>query len=155
MKKTIVILFAILVIVAVGQDYRRPVPRIKQRLAQSAGAQSLYDTIVPGGDSVVVAGFEKPLRAVRESMFITNHLSHPVEGAVLEVTYLDTHGRMLHKATHQINVRIPTGETRRVEIPSFDRQGLFYYKLSTLPPRAKQATPFDVKVQTTQVFILK
>ncbi len=138
---------------AQAQDYRRPVPKTGKALpAALHTAKAAADTVF-APDSVTVAGFEKPLRAVRESMFVTNRTGRDIAGLAVDIVYLDMQGRMLHKATHRIDVSIPAGETRRVEITSFDRQGLFYYHLSPLPQRATRATPFKVNVSVKYVCV--
>lgn len=105
----------------------------------------------PPRDSVGVSGFEKTLRSSRESMYITNNTLSDVAGAGITITYNDMDGRMLHKVSHDIDVDIPYGETRMVDIPSFDRQGLYYYYLSPLPVRANRATPFKVDVEVKYI----
>ena len=102
-------------------------------------------------DSVVVAGFDKPLRSTRESMFVTNGTASAISGLGIEITYRDGRGRMLHRASHAISADIPAGQTRRIEVPSFDRGGAFRYRLSEPPRGARQATPFDVTVKVTYI----
>ncbi len=148
-----VILVAVATIAAASaQDLRRHVPRTaRHNRTVSVERTVSFDTIAPAADSIVVAGYEKPLRAVKESMFVTNRLSRPVVGLSVTIDYLDTKGRQLHQATHDIDVIIPAGETRRVEVPAFDRQGLYYYRLSPVPRGTRQATAFDVKVTVNHV----
>lgn len=149
MRGTLLILAVAVTAAAHCQDYRRATPRRQARARMETRAALPASDTVFAPDSVTAAGFEKPLRAVRESMFITNSTGRPVESLSIEITYLDMQGRQLHKVSHEVSTDIPPGETRRVEVPSFDRQGLFYYHLSPLPARATRATPFraDVKVR--------
>ena len=60
-----------------------------------------------GPDSVEVAGFEKTLRATKESMIVTNNTSHEITAIGLDITYLDMKGRMLHRTTRSI--QLPEG----------------------------------------------
>lgn len=114
--------------------------------------ETTFDTIyAPSRDSIAVAGFEKPLRSAYESMYITNKTASKVDGMGIEITYSDTEGRMLHRVSHDISAEIPSGETRLIEVKSFDRNGLYYYRLSPVPPRAKHATPFDVTIKVTYI----
>lgn len=113
----------------------RPVPR-----------PSVPDTVwAPPADSLTLSGFEKPLRAKTETMFLTNNMAETVDYIDIEITYQDIDGRMLHKASYGIEMTVPPGETRIFEIPSFDRNQIYYYFLSPVPPRA-EATPFRVAV---------
>lgn len=143
----------LLATVADAQNMRRPTPRAGRRSAPvSASVELARDTVAfPATDSISVAGFEKPLRAMKETMFITNNTDEAVVDVGLDIIYTDLKGRMLHRATHNVEAAIPAGETRRVEVPSFDSSGLFYYRLSPVPARATTATPFDVKVTVTYI----
>lgn len=110
--------------------------------------EAVADTIwSPSPDSVAVAGFEKTLRSNRESMYISNRSASSISELAVTITYYDMDGRMLHKTSHVVAEVIPSGETRLVDVPSFDRQGLYYYHLSPVPTRATRATPFRVAVE--------
>lgn len=134
---------------AVCQDFTRPVPKGAVRQPRlPAKVEVVNDTIdAPSRDSLALAGFEKPLRSVRESLFVTNRSARPVTALEIEVSYYDMHGNLLHRLERTVDVALPSGETRRIEFPSFDRQQLFYYHRSPLPRGAVKATPFDVKVR--------
>ncbi len=140
---------------------KKPDPARKTRTTAKAAASATTidcDTIAfPGPDSVEVAGFEKTLRATKESMIVTNNTSHEITAIGLDITYLDMKGRMLHRTTRSIQLPegLPPGESRMVSIPAFDRQGLFYYHLSPKPRRATQATPFRVAVTVSYICIPK
>lgn len=151
MRKFVIIAMLFLTLGAAAQNLRRPTPRTVRRAAPVSATVGLpRDTVAfPAADSVSVAGFEKPLRAMKETMFVTNNSAEPIADVGLDIVYTDIKGRMLHRAAHFLEVSIPPGETRRVEIPSFDSSGLFYYRLSPVPARATNATPFDVKVTVT------
>ena len=138
---------------AVAQNYTRPVPgKVQRSQRKTVSAEIVYDTVsAPAADSIPLAGVEKPLRSVRERLFVTNNTSRPIVGVTIEVTYFDMHGNMMHKVDRDISVTLPAGETRRVEFPSFDRQQLFYYHLSPLPRGAVQATPFEVSVKVLDI----
>lgn len=127
-----------------------------ERMSKAAKRVSPYDTVrTPAADSIVVAGFEKTLRSNRESMYVSNRTSSPIEGLGIDITYLDMKGRMLHRSSHDISETVPAGETRLVDLLSFDRQGLYYYHLSPVPSRASRATPFQVKVAVSYILIPK
>lgn len=127
--------------------HRRPAPA-----ADKPSAASVYDTVTaPSPDSIAVSGFEKTLRSSRESMYISNLTADSLAGLGIEITYMDMDRRMLHKSVHDLAEAIPAGETRLVDVPSFDRQALYYYHLSPLPPRARHATPFRASVRVIYV----
>ena len=153
MRKAILLLFSVIVALS-AQAWDRPTPGKPSRQGRRQAAEQVFpaalDTVA-SPDSVKVAGFEKQLRSTRESMFVTNHTARPIEWMELEVAYLDMKDRMLHKATHEVEVEIPAGETRMIDIPTFDRQQLFYYYKTGVSSRAKQATPFKVAVKVRRV----
>lgn len=93
----------------------------------------------------IFSGYDKTLTSATESFFITNRSGRRLLGAVLDIDYLDMSGRQLHRRTVEITCDIPDGETRKVDIPTFDRQHSFYYRLSQSPRR--QASPFDVTIR--------
>ncbi|MDE7427313.1 MAG: hypothetical protein K2M79_05890 [Muribaculaceae bacterium] len=126
---------------------RQPVKaeHIRASLAKEAEADTVQ-CLIPAAGELVVSGFDKLLNARKESFFITNTGSECVHEVTITVTYLDTDGRMLHKAQHSLTLDLPVGETRRVQIPSFDTQGVFYYYLSDVPRTRRAATPFKVKI---------
>lgn len=106
----------------------------------------------PITDSIYLAGYDKPLRSTRESLFVTNRSDRDIDGLVIETEYRDMAGRQLHKRTVTISCDIPAGETRRVDFRSWDRQQSFYYRLSPKPKRS-QATPYDVTCRTIGVIV--
>ena len=95
---------------------------------------------------------DKPLNSRTESLFITNRLDRELTEVTLRLSYSDAKGRMLHEATRKLRVIIPSGATRRVEFPSWDRQQTFYY-LHGRKPRTANVSPFDVacKVESAVV----
>lgn len=107
-------------------------------------------------DAVRLSGFDKTVRSRTESFFATNALADSADIIELWVTldYRDTHGRQLHKADHKVKCHIPAGQTRRLSVPSFDRQGTFYYHLSPAP-RSSATTPFSVRAEVTGIVTLK
>lgn len=135
-----------------AQNMRRNTPRSNRRAIPTVSAVGvLNDTVpLPGTDSIAVAGFEKPLRVNKESVFVSNKSSRELLAISLDIIYMDMQGRMLHRVARTLDVLIPPGETRRVEFPSFDTSSLFYYHLSPSSSRAVSATPFDVNITVTQ-----
>jgi len=164
MKARAVILLVLLAMMlpALARKGKKPTPsRTRTSAAVShrrATEVATADTILfPAADSVTVAGYEKTLRSTTESMIITNHTASEVTALGLDITYLDMKGRMLHRVAQSVTPPsgIPSGESRMVSVPSFDRQGLFYYHLSPRPKRASRATPFKVAVKVSYICIPK
>ncbi len=98
-------------------------------------------------------GFDKPVASSKESFFMTNASEIDIVGIEIEIEYLTTDLLSLHKRTVLIDYEIPSGETRKIDIKSWDEQESFYYCQSVRPHR--QATPFEVRFNVISYYIIK
>lgn len=106
-----------------------------------------YDTLaVADTSSIIISGYEKTLRSAKESFFITNRSDSTIDCISLHIDYRDMQGRMLDSREEVIDIEIPAGETRKADIPSWDKQRVFYYHLSPVPRNTSQATPYTVRI---------
>lgn len=96
-------------------------------------------------DKIRFYGFDKTLTSAKESFFVTNGLDNKLSGITIEITYFDMQHRQLHQTNQKLSCEIPPGETRRLDIKSWDTQKAFYFHQSAQPRR--QATPFDVTIK--------
>ena len=117
-------------------------------------------TIIPEGkDSlewsrkIVFSGYDKQAASSEESFFVSNNSDCYLKQLRLRITYLDLKGRMLHQRDETVKIDLPPGETRKVDIKSFDRQRSFYHILSNRP--SKRATPFDTRIEIISLTIKK
>ncbi|MDE5871166.1 MAG: hypothetical protein K2H22_04360 [Muribaculaceae bacterium] len=94
-------------------------------------------------------GFDKTITSNIESFFISNGLDEAIGEMEIVITYVDMKGRQLHKRKVSLECDLPSGETRRYDIKSWDTQKSFYYHKSVRPKR--QATPFDVRIELYSV----
>lgn len=94
-------------------------------------------------EQVRFSGFDKVTESSKESFFVTNLTDGEVTQVALYIEYLTPDGRQLHKRFLRIDCNIPPGETRRMDVPSWDKQHTFYYEGSRAPVRRK-ASPFKV-----------
>lgn len=130
---------------ATGQNRQQTTRPKAARTAQEASNRR--DTLPPAfADSLMLAGYDKPLRSRRESLFVTNRTSWRLTRLRLVITYLDTDGRQLHEREVEAAADIPAGATRQITFPSWDRQLAFVYIHSEQPLRAR-AIPYSVKVK--------
>lgn len=115
------------------------------------------DTVIvaPGGHLLDINGYDKPLRSRRETFFATNNSDRAVAAIAFTITYLDGSNRQLHAASHHSATSIPARETRQLSLRSWDVQNAFYYRRSTVPQRADQATPYDVRISVDTVFYVR
>ena len=117
----------------------------KLRLTEKSHAQHSaepFDTIVADSGTILFSGYEKTLRATRETVFVTNLLEEKeVEAISFTITYTDNAGRLLH----------PAGETRKVDFPTWDGQMTFYY---TGSPRPRvPAIPYEVAIEPDTILL--
>ena len=126
------------------------------REATAAAGQSFTDTIIsPKAHTLDVSGYDKPLRSRRETFFASNNSDKAVEAISFTVTYFDRSKRQLHQRTERVDIGIPAGETRQVSFKSWDTQLAFYYVNSPVPSRARQATPYEVRISVDTLFFTR
>ena len=87
-------------------------------------------------------GYDKEPNSNKESFLLVNPSDKKVLGYKVKIDYLDLQGRMLHSRIIEETCEVPAGETRRIDIPSWDTQHTYYYYLGNEPKRV--ATPFKV-----------
>lgn len=118
--------------------------------------QPAADTIVAGADSCVrLSGFDKTLASRRESFFVSNLMdSADLVWLSMRIDYLDMSGRQLHQRRARVRCDVPPGQTRRVDIPAWDIQKVYYYHKSE--PRRRvmaAAAPFDISITVDSIAI--
>ena len=96
------------------------------------------DTIAVTGTAVRLSGYDKPLRATRESMFVTSSLDDTIRAL------------RVHSRDVDITADIPPADTRCVDFKSRDTQKSFYYHLGPKPRRGT-ATPYKVEAHVVYV----
>lgn len=156
MKQIIsIILISIASVLLVAQNTRRGTMVVEPEIEEGLTADTIVqDTIVaPLSSQIEVNGYDKPLRSRRETFFVTNNTEQAINSLVFTITYYDSKHRQLHSATHRAGVAIPTGQTRQLNLKSWDVQQQFYYSRSTVPLRTQQASPFDVTINIDTVFV--
>lgn len=153
MKKAFLAILAVILLPLPGQAQKRHKttrPRAELRETVAGNPRDTLPAI--GLDSLILAGYDKPLRSRRETMFVTNRTGRRLTRLFLSIRYCDTSGRQLHQRIVETGVDIPSGETRMISFPSWDRQLTFVYIHSEQPVRSR-ATPYDIKVTVTKAEI--
>lgn len=98
-------------------------------------------------NAVSLKGYSKRASDTKESFFITNNTKQRMSAVRLLLRYTTMQGEMLTQRTVTVPVSLKPGETKLVEVKSFDVQRLFYYYAGPQP--RKQATPFKVAFRLT------
>lgn len=159
MKRILFLLIAATAILA-AQSQRTTRRNLHARTADTtaeAAPTAAYDTVTAAGAAAAVEinGYDKPLRSRRETFFATNTGNKAVERIAFTISYFDTDGRLMHRASHNVPAAVPAGETRQIGLRSWDTQQAFYYERSTVSARAEQATPYRVTIAVDTVFLKK
>lgn len=115
-------------------------------ISMSSDSLEFCDRIRP---AIRFYGFDKTVTGNMESFFISNGLDKTISGIEIVITYTDLKGRQLHKRSVSLDCDLPSGETKRFDIKSWDTQKSFYFHKSVRPKR--QATPFDVRIELISV----
>lgn len=128
----------------------RPKPKAEKAAKTDFSANlSAVDTCL---DSLIVSGYDKTAGASKESFFITNHTPDTIQGICVEIKYFTLDRGMLHSRSENLATLLPPGETRRLDIPSWDRQNVFYYFKNTASGKAKGKTPYIVKMRIAKAW---
>lgn len=116
--------------------------------------RAAFDTVaISSRDSVRFYGYEKTLRSNRETMFVSNTGAREIGAIYFSISYFDTSGRLLHRARHRRHISIPAGETRRLDIPSWDKQFTFYYTGSPKP--RVSAIPYTISISADTLLLTR
>lgn len=153
MKPRIIILAAALLAMTPIMARKRATTRKLRPAETIAAAQSpcaTLDSIIPEPGTIGIYGYDKPLQATRESIFVTNDTDLDIQALKLRITYLDSSGRQLHEISRRIPADIPSRSTRKIDFPSWDTQKSFYYKDSRRPRTS--AIPYDVRIATETIY---
>lgn len=95
-------------------------------------------------DSITFVGYEKEANANNESFLIVNNSPLSISGIEIKIIYKDLKNRMLHSRTVIHNCIVPSHETIKTYIKTWDRQKTYYYYLGNEP--RKIATPYKIEI---------
>lgn len=134
---------------ATASGRKRVTTRPKLKRIEAVDTTTLRDTLAAAQlDSVVISGYDKPLRSMRESLFVRNTTDRRLTSVTMSIDYLDMQGRQLHHADITLPVDIPAGETRQVSFTSWDRQMTFVYYRSERS-RSSRAVAYRIAASVT------
>ena len=156
-SKLLLILSALLLLLVAGTlDMGARVRSTRKNLRSTEVPVAVLDTVdglLPDSlmtvdpAAVTIKGFAKRASDSKESFFITNNTRHRMSAVRLLLRYTTMNGELLTQRSVTVPVSLKPGETKLVEVKSFDVQRLFYYYAGPQP--RKQATPFKVSYRLT------
>lgn len=101
--------------------------------------------------SIRFAGYDKTLNSSKESFHVVNESEIDIKGMTIRLTYKDMSDRMLHSRKITVEEEIPHGETRKIDVSSWDTQKTFYYYRSNPPKR--DAAPYKITLTLLSIEI--
>ena len=134
---------------AQAQQTTRKRLKKSEKIETKASISVAYVTISGASAEAMVelTGYEKPLRANRETFMLRNLGEKRLIEGEFELTYYDMKGNMLHRRTVRTALDIPAGERRMVSLRPWDVNRMFYYHLNRPQRTSAQATPYTVKLR--------
>ena len=102
-------------------------------------------------DSLIINNYDKPLRSLHETFFLTNRYSSALSSITVKLTYYDHDNLMFHSRTVTIPCHIPANETRQLSIIAWDKQYAFYYHDTRITPQKVGAVPYSVIIEPKTV----
>lgn len=152
MRSPLLYLLALLALTATADDTTRGgILRVTPGTFDDT-RRALPDTMVLLDDNIIASGYDKPLRANREALFLTNATGATLTGVELEIVYRDLKGRELHRRTVWVKCQLPPGATRRVDFPSWDTQHTFFY-VRGIAPRRDRTAPYDIAIRAIRATV--
>ena len=107
--------------------------------------------------SLTVSAYDKPLRSLRETFFVTNsNSSDTVTSLRLTFTYHTVaDSLMLHRRTVTVPCDIPPGQTRQLYTTAWDRQYTYYSAGTRIQPSSNKAIPYLTTIEIVAATIKK
>lgn len=153
MKRIHLILAVITCCIFISEGRRVNSLRGKLQLKPSEVTKAVEaDTVYENFTEIKIAGFEKAQNSSTESFFIINNSDNYIIGINLSVEYINRKGEQLHLNTVTLDCDIPSGQTRSVQMKSWDRQHLWYY-VNTQGRHNEYCNPFDVRIRINHIII--
>lgn len=146
------ILYIILLLACCGAAMAQKTALRKLRPIPAEAPRAAPDSVVGlSADSLVTfSGYEKTLRASRETLFITSHADRPICRISFTISYFDNIGRMLHSRRQDMSVDVPSGETRRIDFPTWDTQRTTYFSGGPRPRNG--GIPYTVSISNPTIY---
>lgn len=97
--------------------------------------------------------YDKKTSASKETFFVENGTDESIDEIAVRINYYNTSGKLIHSNDEVIKGVFPAGETRKVDIKSWDTQKSFHYIHST--PSKKGSTPYTVSIRVLAVGLVR
>lgn len=102
-------------------------------------------------DQIVYAGYEKKSNSKVESIFVSNHTDSYLIRVCFYIDYLTPDSLQLDRRFRSLDCEIPPGETRKLDMRSWDTQNSFRYISS--PKGRSQSSTYIVKLYPVSYYL--
>ena len=96
-------------------------------------------------DSLNFVGYDKKGSADYETFFVDNSSSQDIMDVEVEISYFSNGDKLIHKRRQVVQGYFPHKESRKIDIPTWDRQKSYHYIRSV--PSKKGSTPYTVSIK--------
>lgn len=125
---------------------------IKVNVLKGDEPESGNDGLVFSPEKVSFSGYDKQATSTIESFLVTNNSQYDISAVKVRIYYKDMKGRMLHSRDISKKCHVKKGETRKLDVSTWDKQKSYYYYLSNEPRRV--STPYQVDMEALAYWIL-
>lgn len=144
---SIALLLLSAVMASAQRTTRRPLRAKPAAVAVDTAGRCMVDTVAFPGDRVVVSGYEKPLRSIRETLHVTNaDTARVLVSVMLEIAYIDVDGNRMHSRAVDLNCDIYPGATKMLAFRSWDVQNRFFFAEGPRPRTTAYPYTIGLKV---------
>lgn len=146
--KVIIASLFVLTATGISTDARKITTRLKApvstktAIAEKGKRTASHKGFKKVSDALTFMAYDKRGSADKETFFIDNGSDVDLRTIEIEITYYNEAGRQIDRRTVDITGEFPAKETRKVDIPSWDKQKSFHY-INSLP--SKSSIPYTVR----------
>ena len=127
----------------VGMKLKAPKEKKRAALDKQKTTKKDDEVFLDLAKGLTFFGYDKKTNSAIETFFISNNSHRGVKGIELQITYVGSNGEDIHKRKVDISESIPAGETRKIDIQSWDKQKSFHYKGSAAGKNG--SAPYSVR----------
>ena len=96
-------------------------------------------------DNLIFLAYDKKTSASKETFFIENKSDSDLKSLNIEISYFTSDGKLIHRRETSLDGDFRSGETRKVDISSWDTQKSYHYIHSAASK--KGSTPYSVRIR--------
>lgn len=115
-------------------------PEMDSRLKTYPHHESEFEKV---SGKLTFMAYDKKASSDKETFFVDNGSPTSLTSLEIEISYFNSSGKLIHRRTVELSDIFPAKETRKVDIPSWDKQKSFHYVNSV--PSTKGSSAYSVR----------